>query len=665
MDKYEFGEQQKLPEYFANLRSLISDRGDRNNLLVKVDQLEKLSTEWSRAAAEPEIAARREMNEHPESLQDVAAMLEVGTGKRILDGIRSDFQLFIDEEKTLTAERFTAATLGAESTKRTTIVLTLISLLIGGCMALLITLNITKPVRSLATALGKVAAGDLDQEISNKSNDEIGGLSRSFNQMVGDLRQLDLDRRTTAERLKKSAADLAEEAAVNDALARLGGLMQNANSLPELSDEVISFLAEFTQSHVGAVYLIEQEQELILTGGYAFTSRERLATRIEVGKTLVGQAAFEKKSILITNVPNDYDAAESSLGEMVPRNLLVVPLLQGGNVRGVVELGSFESFSQERIFVLEGMCILIATAIDSLQRGERIQTLLEETQRTTEALGAANLQLESKSEFLERQKADIEQRNKELELVRKEIEDKARELTQASKYKSEFLANMSHEIRTPMTAILGFTEIVLENVNDPQNIDGLKTIQNNGKYLLGLINNILDLSKIESGQLEVEQIECSPCQILSDVASLMRVRSDAKDLALEIEYDGPIPCSIQSDPTRLRQILINLTGNAIKFSDAGTIRLVARVLDTDSNEPKMQFDVVDKGIGMTEEQIGKLFQPFVQADASMTRKFGGTGLGLAISKQLAGMLGGDITINVTTHRRLVWTGFGDFGRSVW
>jgi PAS domain S-box-containing protein len=217
-------------------------------------------------------------------------------------------------------------------------------------------------------------------------------------------------------------------------------------------------------------------------------------------------------------------------------------------------------------------------------------------------------------------------------------------ITCANVAKSEFLANMSHEIRTPMTAILGYAEIVSANASDPQNVEGLETIQRNARHLLDIINDILDLSKIESGKLDVEQIECSPCQLLTDVASLMRVRASAKGLPLEIAYEGSIPCHIESDPTRLLQILINLVGNAIKFTDVGKIRVVARLLNADSNKPVMQFDVVDTGIGMTDDQMDRLFQPFVQADSTTTRKFGGTGLGLTISRRLAEMLGGGVQV---------------------
>jgi len=227
------------------------------------------------------------------------------------------------------------------------------------------------------------------------------------------------------------------------------------------------------------------------------------------------------------------------------------------------------------------------------------------------------------------------------------LEELNRSVEAADRAKSEFLANMSHEIRTPMTAILGFSDVLLGNLDEEEveNFSAATTIKRNGKYLLDLINDILDLSKIEAGRLEAERIACSPSNVVADVASLMRVRAEAKGLPLRIEYVGGIPETIQCDPTRLRQILINLVGNAIKFTESGSVRLVSRLVQGTARPPSMQFDVIDTGIGMTQGQASKLFQPFMQADASTSRKFGGTGLGLTISKRLAKVLGGDIAIS--------------------
>ena len=206
---------------------------------------------------------------------------------------------------------------------------------------------------------------------------------------------------------------------------------------------------------------------------------------------------------------------------------------------------------------------------------------------------------------------------------------------------------MSHEIRTPMTAILGYADILAESVDRPEQEEAVQTIKRNSNHLLGLVNDILDLSKIEAGKLHVEHLPVSPLAILDEVVSLMRVRADARGIPLKLEYFGPIPQTIQSDPTRLRQILVNLVGNAIKFTETGGVTIAVRLVDRDTAEPKLQCEVIDTGVGISPQNLERLFQPFQQADASTTRKFGGTGLGLAISKRLARLLGGDVTASST------------------
>ncbi|MBI3840256.1 MAG: PAS domain S-box protein, partial [Planctomycetia bacterium] len=256
----------------------------------------------------------------------------------------------------------------------------------------------------------------------------------------------------------------------------------------------------------------------------------------------------------------------------------------------------------------------------------------------------AEIDLQNHARELEAAQRTLQCQTRELETRTEQLQEAHVIAERANLAKSHFLANMSHEIRTPMTAILGFADILAEDAQNPEEIEAITTIKRNGKYLLEIINDILDLSKIEAGKFSVEKQRCSTCQIIADAASLMRVPASAKQLPLKIEYVGPIPEIIESDSTRLRQVLINLIGNAIKFTQTGAVRVVIRFLDT-NGPPRLQFEILDTGIGMSQEELNRLFQPFTQADASTSRQFGGTGLGLAISQRLAEMMGGSLTVD--------------------
>jgi two-component system, sensor histidine kinase len=280
------------------------------------------------------------------------------------------------------------------------------------------------------------------------------------------------------------------------------------------------------------------------------------------------------------------------------------------------------------------------------QSRDELGTLYDAFNKMLERVETSENQLLSAQNILEdkvfERTAQLRNEIAEKERAQAELQRAKDAAESATHSKSEFLANMSHEIRTPITAILGFVEVLLEEQQGDQGKEELATIQRNGEHLLAIINDILDISKIEARRMSVECIPCSPLQVVADVNSLMHVRASAKGLALRVEFHTPIPETIQTDPTRVRQILLNLIGNAIKFTEVGEIKLLVSFLPGD--RPLMQYDVIDMGIGITEKELQNLFQQFSQAEISTARRFGGTGLGLVISKRLAEMLGGDVIL---------------------
>ncbi|KKL61253.1 hypothetical protein LCGC14_2197160, partial [marine sediment metagenome] len=246
--------------------------------------------------------------------------------------------------------------------------------------------------------------------------------------------------------------------------------------------------------------------------------------------------------------------------------------------------------------------------------------------------------------------------------VREQVAQQTRVLRQekqkadeASQIKSQFLANMSHEVRTPINGIKGLHYLALQQQDWQQARHYIEQADGALSVLLRVLNDVLDFSKMEAGKLDLEILDFDLRMALEEMNSILAVKAQEKGLEYVCSIEAEVPSLLQGDPGRLRQILINLTGNAVKFTEVGKVRLVARLSDAESDEPKMQFEVVDSGIGMSEEQIAKLFKPFSQADTSTTRKFGGTGLGLAISKRLAEALGGDITVQSTPGEGTTFT----------
>jgi signal transduction histidine kinase/ActR/RegA family two-component response regulator len=388
--------------------------------------------------------------------------------------------------------------------------------------------------------------------------------------------------------------------------------------------------------------------------GHEFTNRETLEMfwKVQDGDEFVGTLYLSENVMFLRQQLYDYVKIASF---MMLCSLLASGLLAMNLQKAV----------SKPILALARTAVQITTAGDYSIRvrqhsRDELGTLYEAFNKMLEQVEASERQLLAAQNVLEvrvlERTAQLRCEITEKERAQAELE-RARDAAEtATRTKSEFLANMSHEIRTPITAILGFVEVLLEEQKGDWGKDELTTIQRNGEHLLAIINDILDISKIEARRMTIERIPCSPVQVVADVNSLMHVRASAKGLALRVEFHSSIPETIQTDPTRIRQILINLIGNAIKFTEIGEIKLLVTYLPGD--RPMMQFDVIDMGIGMTVQETKNLFQQFSQAETSTTRRFGGTGLGLAISKRLAEMLGGDVTLVQTqqgagSHFRMI------------
>ena len=379
--------------------------------------------------------------------------------------------------------------------------------------------------------------------------------------------------------------------------------------------------------------------------------------QFRMGQGLVGQCALEKRRILVTDIPKDYIRISSSLGEATPLSIVVLPVLFEGDTRAVIELASFRHFTDVNLAFLDQLTQSIGIVLNTIAATMRTEQLLNKSQALAEQLQKTNAELEEKASLLAEQKNEVETKNREVEQAKAALEEKAEQLSLTSKYKSEFLANMSHELRTPLNNLLILAQMLAENTDSTltsKQVKYAETIHSSGTDLLALINDILDLSKIESGKMDVEVGSVRYSEVRDFCLRTFRHVADGKGLEFSIELEESLPAeTIITDAKRLQQVLKNLLSNALKFTEHGTVRL--RVERAGSgwspNHPVLNrvksviaFSVTDTGIGIPQEKQRIIFEAFQQADGTTSRKYGGTGLGLSISRELTRLLGGEIRL---------------------
>ncbi len=517
----------------------------------------------------------------------------------------------------------------------------------------------TRRIDIIQTLANKIASGDYSLRLDEKDDDGLGSLSGSLNRM--------------ALSLNTSFTQLSDKEWMQSGIAELNTLMVGDQDTPALADNVIRFLAGYTHSVTGALYITENSSDLHLTGSYALLKNVK-NSRLGLGEGLAGQCALNRKELLADNIPEQGYSISFASGEARPGSIIDIPIFHDGMVTGVIELSSFTSFTHNHISFLKAGAHNIGIAINSSQNRKKLQELLEETQTQAEELQSQHSELENlnaemeiqtqklqaSEEELRVQQEELMQSNQELEersrlleeknqvIVHRnlEIQKKAEELALSTRYKSEFLANMSHELRTPLNSILLLSRLMAENKNqqlDTESVSYAKVIRSSGEGLLSLIDEILDLSKIESGKMELELAEVQLKEVVDDMISLFTPIASEKELELRTHIALDVPAVIYTDKMRLEQILKNLLSNSLKFTAKGYISLDISLHPIDP--AFINLMVKDTGIGIPLDKQQQVFEAFQQADGSTRRKYGGTGLGLSISRELSKLLGGEITLN--------------------
>jgi HAMP domain-containing protein/signal transduction histidine kinase/CheY-like chemotaxis protein len=489
--------------------------------------------------------------------------------------------------------------------------------------------NLTSQVRAIAEVSTAVAKGDLTRSITVEAQGEVAALKDNINQMIGNL--------------KDTTHKNQEQDWLKTNLAKFSSMMQGQRSIVSVAQLIMSELTPLVNGHHGAFYMMEADADgdasLRLSASYGFGGRKSLSSSYKLRETLIGQCAFEKKRIVLGHVPDNFIYITTGMGEAPPRSVVVLPVLFEGETKAVIELASFNPFSSNHLTFLDQLMDSIGVILNMISSSMRTEELLAQLKKSNAELEAQANELNVKAKLLE-------VKNNEVELASRSLEEKAEQLQLISKYKSEFLANMSHELRTPLNSLLILSKMLAENRNGNLTAEQVKfatTVFTSGNDLLGLINEILDLSKVEAGKMPIDPRKCEVGVVRDYLEQTFRHVAEQKLLTFDIQMGEHLPETIYTDVDRLQQILKNLLSNAFKFTATGGVSMKITSVSS-GREPMISFAVTDTGIGIPPEKQKLIFEAFQQADGTTSRKYGGTGLGLTISREIARLLGGTIEV---------------------
>ncbi|MFF8510551.1 HAMP domain-containing protein [Streptomyces sp. NPDC015492] len=529
--------------------------------------------------------------------------------------------------------------------------------------------NLTRQVRAIAEVTSAVAEGDLTRSITADAPGEVGDLRDNINAMV--------------ESLRATTRANEEQHWLQTTLARITGLLQGTRSLPQIAELIMAEVPPLVGAQYGAFFLAtEEEGSVVLAMTAAYGSPDAPGSeprRFHLGQSLVGQAARDRRALLIEDVPAGYATIASGSGSGDPRALIVLPIVVEEQVLGAVELASLHAFTGPRREFLDRFVDSAGAVLGSLVANLRTDELLgqsrqladelrsrsKELQTRQQELQRSNAELQEKAALLAQRNRDIESKNLVIEQARQELEARAQQLSRTSLYKSEFLANMSHELRTPLNSLLILARLLSQNSQGnltEKQIDYAEVIHSAGSDLLQLINDILDLSKVEAGKMDIRR-EPFPLHVLTEyLETTFGPVADERRLEFTVTTSSDVPDELNSDEARLRQILRNLLSNALKFTEKGRVGLAVERAGDDETPPRLRggppvlaFRVTDTGVGIPDEQLGLVFDAFQQGDGTAARRYGGTGLGLSISREMAGLLGGTIEAESVPGRGSAFT----------
>ncbi|PLS07981.1 CHASE3 domain-containing protein [Neobacillus cucumis] len=658
LEPYNDGNKSWMDNY-NNLHSLLEDNGRQQQNL---EEIKPLILNWINTSGESLINAKKN---HDAAL--IKEHFAKNKGKKITDQLRTQFESFLSTEKALTADRINNLNEHTNNLKIILYGLILLVTVFTIAIAVFLSNSIVKTIKQVVRTIKGITDSNSDVDLTSRikvnTRDETRELAEAMNELLSNLEKHNW--------VQKSLTDIST-------------LYQGITDINELSHVFINKLAPLVQAAYGVVYLRREqggEVDFVKVAGYAIADDDLVKTRFGLGEGIIGQAALDKRIFLIDQIPEDHFKITTGLGASNPSSLLVAPILFEGRVEAIVEFASLQPFQSEHLTLLDLIQDKFGSSISSVSGRMEVERLLAESQVLTEELQAQSEELQAQSEelqmqqeqlrlsneYLEEQKDFAEQRAIELKKAKDELEDYSLKLRMSSQYKTDFLANMSHELRTPLNSILILSQMLMENNSDMDHeevAEYAKVVNTSGADLLRLIDDILDLSKIEAGKIEILTDEVNVTEIPQTMRNMFNPVAAKKNLQFEVVTDSNIPPVLSTDGQRLQQILKNLLSNAFKFTEQGGVTLrielappekAKKLINKQTREPVLALSVTDTGIGIPQEKQKIIFDAFQQVDGTTNRQYGGTGLGLSICREFTRLLGGVIEVQSEPEKGSTFT----------